>query len=373
MIDRKAALVDLARRHGFVAAAVAAAEEDEEARAITLERVRRGTFSGLPWFDEARVLRATDPRSTLPNARSVVLLAASYRHPAPPRSDGRLRGRIARYAWGRDYHRVLEKRARPVVRWLDDSEAGARSRLMVDHGPLAERAYARAAGVGWQGKNTMLLTRGVGSYTFLAAILTTVALEPDEAVAQTCGQCTRCLPACPTGALRSEYELVNDLCIAHHTIENRGPIPPALRPKIGDWVFGCDLCQDACPVNDSQPFDGMPEFAASDVDSAFPDLVELLGIDEAEFGRRFAGKPILRAKYAGFLRNVCVALGNVGDATAVAPLMRALRHSEPLVRGHAAWALGRLGARGVLAERREEEIDPWVREEIDRALETGGA
>lgn len=369
MSDRKSALVDLARRQGFLAVAVAAAEEDAEARAVTLERVRRGSFSGLPWFDEARVVRATDPRASLPGARSVVLLAASYRHPAPRRHDGRLRGRIARYAWGRDYHRVLEKRAQPILRWLGDLESGSRSRLMVDHGPLAERAYARAAGVGWQGKNTMLLTRGVGSYTFLAAILTTVGLAPDESVAQSCGQCARCLPSCPTGALRSEYELVNDLCIAHQTIENRGPIPRALRSKIGDWIFGCDLCQEACPVNEPQPFEGMPEFAAGDVDAAFPDLVELLGIDEAEFRRRFAGRPILRAKYAGFLRNVCVALGNLGDSAAVAPLTRALQHPEPLVRGHAAWALGRLGARSVLSPRRESESDPWVRDEIDSALE----
>src|SRR5262249_26214631 len=184
--------------------------------------------------------------------------------------DDRLRGRVARYAWGRDYHRVLEKRARPLVHLLGERVPGGRHRFLVDHGPLAERAYARAAGLGWQGKNTMLLMRGGGSYTFLAAILTTARLEPDPPVAQTCractrggrararrvaqpcGACPRCVPACPTGALRSEYELVNDLCIAHHTIENRGPIPRALRAQMGDWIFGCDLCQEACPVNDRE-------------------------------------------------------------------------------------------------------------------------
>lgn len=365
----KAELVALARRQGFLGAAVAAAEADLQARAITLQRMRRGAFSGLAWFDEARVLRATDPRRTLPGARSVILLAASYRSAAPLPSPGRPRGRIARYAWGRDYHRVLEKRARPLLRWIAEAAPGSRSRLMVDHGPLAERAYARASGLGWQGKNTMLLTRGVGSYTFLAAILTTAWFERDPPAPQSCGACARCLPTCPTGALRGEYEVVNDLCIAHHTIENRGPIPRALRALIGDWVFGCDLCQEACPANDPPRDDGLPEFAAAEPDAAFPDLVELLALGEAEFRARFAGRPILRAKYAGLLRNVCVALGNVGGKNAVAPLARALEHGEPLVRGHAAWALGRLGGPEALRARRTREADPWVREEIDRALE----
>lgn len=369
MTDHKADLVDLAQRQGFLRVAVAPAEEDPQARAITLERVRRGSFSGLAWFDEARVRRATDPRLTLPEARSVILLAASYWTAAPAPRPGRVRGRIARYAWGRDYHRALEKRARPLLGWIAEMAPGSKSRLMVDHGPLAERAYARCAGLGWQGKNTMLLTRGVGSYTFLAAILTTAALEPDSPAPQSCGTCTRCLPACPTGALCGEYELVNDLCIAYHTIENRGPIPRALRSQMGDWIFGCDLCQEACPVNEPVRDEGLPEFAAADSDAAFSDLVELLSLGEPEFRTRFAGRPILRAKYDGFLRNVCVALGNAGDRSVVAPLARALEHAEPLVRGHAAWALGRLGAPDALRARRQREADPWVREEIDQALE----
>jgi epoxyqueuosine reductase len=371
MIDLKAELVDLGRRQGFLDVAVTAAEEDREARAIMLERVRAGSFAGLPWFDAARAVRATDPRLTLPGARSLVLLSASYASGPPPPRDGRLRGRVARYAWGRDYHRVLEKRARPLVRLLADRAPGERHRFLVDHGPLAERAYARAAGLGWQGKNTMLLSRGAGSYTFLAAILTTAALEPDPPARQSCGACTRCLPACPTGALRSEYELVNDLCIAHHTIENRGPIPRALRPQMGDWIFGCDLCQEACPINDRAGAGGPGEFDASDADAAFPDLVELLGTDESRFRQRFAGRAVLRAKHAGLLRNACVALGNLGARDAARPLAGALAHPEALVRGHAAWALGRLGALDPLRTRLSREGDPWVREEITAALEGG--
>jgi epoxyqueuosine reductase len=369
MTDLKSELLDLARQRGFHAAAVAKAEEDPEARAIMLERVRRGSFDGLAWFDEARVVRATDPRRTLPGARSIVLLAASYWNPSPRSRRRSLRGRIARYAWGRDYHRVLEKRARPLARLLDERMPGSKSRILVDHGPLAERAYARAAGIGWQGKNTMLLSRGLGSYTFLAAILTTAELEVDDPTPQTCGACTRCLPACPTGALRSEYEVVNDLCIAHQTIENRGPIPRELRAKMGDWVFGCDLCQEACPVNEGSRAHGLAEFAAADEEAASPDLVGLLSLSEAEFRERFAGRPILRAKYAGLLRNACVALGNLGDPRAVPALARALDHREPLVRGHAAWALGRLSSFQALRARSAHEDDPWVREEIGAALE----
>ena len=165
---------------------------------------------------------------------------------------------------------------------------------------------------------------------------------------------------------------MNDLCIAYHTIENRGPIPRSLRAAMGDWIFGCDLCQEACPVNDRgrvhlEP--GLPEFAAADEDAAFPDLVEILSLTEAEFRSRFAGRPILRAKYAGLLRNVCVALGNLGERGAAAALARALDHEEPLVRGHAAWALGRIGAPTPLRERLGTEGDGWVREEIAAALE----
>lgn len=245
---------------------------------------------------------------------------------------------------------------------------GARSRLFVDHGPLDERTYARRAGLGWQGKNAMLLAPGVGSYSFLCAILTTAALPPDGPLRKTCGACSRCLPSCPTGALRAPYELVNDLCIAYHTIENRGPVPRDFRPLVGDWVFGCDLCQDACPVNDRPLAAGLPEFAPPDASRATPDLMEILALDEEEFRRRYVGTPVMRARYAGFLRNACIALGNIADRRAVPALAAALSHPEPLVRGHAAWALGRFGAAEALARRLVVENDGWVREELGLAL-----
>lgn len=366
-------LAEAARAEGFQALAIAPARVDEGARAIALDRIRAGHFSGLPWFDAARAVRATDPSAVVPGARSVVSLLASYWHPAPEPAANGLTGKVARYAWGRDYHSVLEKRARPLLRLLAERATGSRSRFLVDHGPLFERAYARSSGLGWQGKNTMLLTRGVGSYTFLGAIVTTVELEPDPPVAHGCGACTRCLPSCPTGALRSEYELVNDLCIAYHTIENRGPIPREMRRAIGTWVFGCDLCQEACPVNEGDRPAGLPEFSAGEGDAAFPNLEAILELDEQTFRRRYAGRPILRAKYAGLLRNACVALGNLGDRRAAPALGRALEHAEPLVRGHAAWALGELCEPAALRRRAREEPDAWVQSEIAAALERAEA
>jgi epoxyqueuosine reductase len=358
----------LALRQGFVSLSVAAARPALADRAAALERVRQGAFLGLPWFTAERVIRATEPEQLLPGARSVILLAASYSHPVPVRPDRRPRGRIARYAWGRDYHRVLERRARPLLGLLEERLPGCRSRFFVDHGPLMERAYARSGGLGWQGKNTMILDSRFGSYTFLAAIVTTADLGEDPPTRQHCGTCTRCLAACPTGALRSAYELVNDLCIAFQTIENRGPIPRPLRPLLGDWIFGCDLCQEACPVNEVRAAPGLPEFAPREAEDAFPDLVELVLLSEADFRRRFAGRPVLRAGHAGLLRNACVALGNLGNPIAIPALTQALKHPLPLVRGHAAWALGRLGASGALLRALPEESDPGVREEIETAL-----
>ena len=366
----KRELGELALAQGFAAVAVAAAEPDLETRHVFVERIRRGDFSGLGWFDERNAAIATEPARLLDGARSIVLLAASYAQPTPARPRGGLRGRVARYAWGRDYHRVLVRKARPLLAFLDDRVPGSQSRFVTDSAPLAERAYARAAGLGWQGKNTMLLTSGLGSSFFLASILTTVELEPDEPSAQNCGTCTRCLPACPTGALRAPHELVSDRCIAFHTIENRGPIPREMRVAIGNWVFGCDLCQDACPVNEVglRP-PSFEELAAFEAEDAFPDLAAILALDRDGFAAQFNGRPVARANYAGLLRNACVALGNSGDAEAIPALATALVHEEPLVRGHAAWALGRLGAREPLARRLRVERDPWVREEITLALE----
>jgi epoxyqueuosine reductase len=360
-----------AQAQGFLALRVARATPDLQARDVLRARIGRGDYSGLPWFGERWATVATDPERLLDGARSVVVLAAAYgRVATPPHPvDGALRGRVARYAWGRDYHRLLPKKARPLLRLLEERVPGSTSRFVADSHPLAERAYAAAAGLGWQGKNSMLLMRGLGSFTVLSAIVTTVALEADEPSRESCGSCRRCLPACPTGAIRSAYEVVNDRCIAFWTIEHRGAIPRAIRPALGDWVFGCDVCQDVCPANENAGAGAMPGLDAADLEAARPDLLALLATNEDDFRRRYRGRAVARANHSGLVRNACVALGNLGDRRAVPALHAALAHPEPVVRGHAAWALGRLDARRALAGALPFENDPAVREEILAALD----
>lgn len=358
-----------AARLGFAACGIATAAPMPDARAVIEARVARGSYDGLPWFTVERAGRSTDPARALVGVRSVVTLAAPYRAVLDVSADelgDAPRGRVARYAWGRDYHRALERPLKALARWLAERVPGARSRWMVDYGPLAERAFAARAGLGWFGKSTNLLTPQAGSWVLLADLLTTVELEPDAPLRKTCGACIRCITACPTGAIIGPYDLDNRLCISFQTIEQRGPIPRPLRPLLGDWLFGCDVCQDACPVPSRR--EALVDFRPTSVDAAAPPLIPLLSLTEAAFRARFAGRSLLRAKRDGLLRNACVALGNSGDPRAVPPLTDALHDPAPLVRGHAAWALGRLGARRPLDTARRREPDAWVREEIDAAL-----
>ncbi|MFN8557090.1 MAG: tRNA epoxyqueuosine(34) reductase QueG [Dehalococcoidia bacterium] len=367
-----------ARDLGFVAVGIARAEPLPDDRRLMQERIAAGVFEGLPWFTVERAARATDPQRSLPGARSIISLAAPYRGtiamdaadlgPTP-------RGRIARYAWGRDYHRVLEKKLRAVCRWLDERLPGTRSRPMVDHGPLAERAYAARAGIGWTGKSTNLLAPGVGSWTLLGEALTTAILEPDPPLRKSCGACARCIAGCPTGAIDAPYSLDNRRCLSFQTIEQRGAIPRELRPLLGDWLFGCDICQDVCPVPAAHTAQPMPEFGVADVEAAAPALLPLLDLDEERFRLRFAGRAVLRAKRDGLLRNACVVLGNIAGDEAIPALAGALRDPAALVRGHAAWALGRIGgraARAALTAARAREDDPATAAEIDHALDDPG-
>jgi len=359
-----------AARQGFVACGVAIAEPLPQTRAVIAARIERGSYDGLPWFTVERAGRSTDPARALDAARSVLTLAAPYRavfeaDVAP--DDDVPRGRIARYAWGRDYHRALEKPLKRLAAWLNERAPGTRSRWLVDYGPLAERAFAARAGLGWFGKSTNLLVPGAGSWVLLADLLTTAALTPDAPLRKTCGSCTRCLDACPTGAIIGPYDLDNRLCISFQTIEQRGPIPRALRPLMGDWLFGCDVCQDACPVPSRA--EALVDFRPASLDAVAPPLIPLLSLSETEFRARFAGRPLIRAKRDGLLRNACIALANRGDARALPALTAALREDpSPLVRGHAAWALGRLKARAPLDAARRREPDASVRAEIDAAL-----
>jgi epoxyqueuosine reductase len=328
--------------------------------------------------ERSRELRA-DPLKILPQCRTILVLGMRYDSPElADVSQGELAGRIASYAWGADYHDVLPQRMRLLVSFIE-ARVGhpVPNRWYTDTGPILERELAQRAGLGWIGKNTCLIHPRMGSYFLLAEILLGVELEPDEAItADHCGTCTRCLQACPTGCILPDRTIDAARCISYLTIELKGPIPADLRPQIGNWVFGCDVCQQVCPWNQ--------RFAQAHGDAAFsthpgipqPELVEELSLSPPEFNQKFKGNPVKRAKRRGYLRNITVALGNAlprGDhEQSVAALSLALmQDDEPLVRGHAAWALRQVGGERVtrlLQLAFQEEEEPWVRNEISKAL-----
>ena len=330
-----------------------------------------------------RAAERADPRALQPEARSVILLAASYSTQplsAALRNDPS-RGLIASYAWGQDYHQVLK----PLLFELDAAIRAASGRTTlgrayVDSGPLLERSWARQAGLGFIGKNTCLIAPRLGSWLFLAALV--VPEDVSKGMCQvssvtcqvadgSCGACTRCLEVCPTGAFVGPHVLDARRCISYLTIELKGAIPHEMRPQMGNWVFGCDLCQEVCPYNRRFARPGRIAALAGREELMAPRLLDLLALDEAGFKQRFRGTPLLRAKRRGLLRNVCVALGNWGDEMAVPGLLEALHDAEPLVRGHAAWALGQIAAqkaRRALQAAIGTETDGYVLEELGLAL-----
>ena len=250
-------------------------------------------------------------------------------------------GRIASYAWGEDYHQVIPERIQALVSFLETQLGRAvPHRWVTDSGPVLERDLAQRAGLGWIGKNTCLINPRGGSYFFLAELLLGLPLQPDPPFsADHCGACTRCLDACPTGCILPDRTLDARRCISYLTIELKGEIPPELRPRLGNWIFGCDVCQQVCPWNRFAPEQGDPAFAPRPGMPAQELLAELV-LTEAEFKHKFAGSPLLRAKRRGYLRNVAVALGNLGDTAAVPALKRAQdEQTDPVVRQHIAWAV----------------------------------
>ena len=362
---------DYARELGFDLVGIASADSFTDHEAITLERIRGGLMDGLPWFTEPRVRRGCNPEELLPGTRSIIALGMSY---YVPEEDGKgsngLQGKVARYSWGDDYHKVMKERMKAMVEGLSHRLGRPiRARWYVDDGPMLDRAVAQRAGIGWFGKNTNILTSSHGSWVFLGQVITDIEMEPDPPSKKTCGDCVRCIDACPTGAIIAPYVIDNARCISYLTIENRGPIPRQLRPLMYDWVFGCDICQDVCPVNRKAA--RAREQAFNKRRFATVDLVAILEMTEEEFRERFSNSPIKRAKRVGLQRNACVALGNTGDPAAVPVLARALQDGETLVRSHAAWGMGRLGCaeatralEGALAR----EADPQVVQEIREAL-----
>lgn len=342
----------LAHEVGFDLVAVTDAADFDADRELAMRRIDDGLMDGLPWFTKARVARGTTPDELLPGARSIISLGLNY-YPGTPDTASEGSGLVARYAQGRDYHRVMKRRMRRLVISLAEHPAlhqtdqGLTARWYVDDGPMLDRAAASRAGLGWFGKNGNILNPTYGSWLLLGQIVTNLELEPDAPLAKTCGQCARCIPACPTDAIVAPYVVDNRRCISYLTIEHKGAIPRELRPAMGTWVFGCDICQEVCPVNRKAQATSDPNFGRRDLTAL--DLVELLDMDEQQFRQRFAGTPLMRAKRVGMQRNACVALGNLGDATATPALARALASGDPLVRQHAAWALGRIGGTDALA------------------------
>ena len=311
------------------------------------------------------------PRHVLDGVRGVLMLGTNYRTDDPAK-HARGQGRVSRYAWGtRDYHDVIHDRLRRLRRFLEDIVPGAAVRGVVDTAPLLEREFAQLAGLGWIGKNTLLLNRQVGSWVFLAALLTDQELAYDSPhVADHCGTCRACLDACPTGAFPQPYVLDATRCISYLTIELRGMATPERREEIGDWLFGCDVCQDVCPWNRRAPHSSEPSFAPAPAANPI-ELAELFDLSDEQFRDRFRRTPLWRAKRRGILRNAAFVLGNQFTEDSIGALVRGLNDYEPLVRQACAWALGRFRERRThqsLSERLTAEDNPQVREEIETAL-----
>jgi len=299
-----------------------------------------GRAGEMRWL-EREPERRTDPRKVLPEAKSIIVAGLNYWQAQP-----KGRGRIARYALGEDYHHVLLEKLEALAAEIAASSR-EKTKIYVDTGPVLEKPLAERAGLGWQGKSTMLIHTKLGPWLLLGEIITTLELEPDAPQRDHCGSCSRCITACPTGAITGPYQLDARRCIAYLTIELKGSIPEELRPLIGDRVYGCDECLDVCPWNRFAQTTREARFLAKEEDDGRDRLHALLEISQAEFKRRFARSPILRVKRRGLLRNVCVVLGNIGTVDDLPALRRAAEHEEPLVREHAAWAVKEIEKRVV--------------------------
>jgi epoxyqueuosine reductase len=360
-VDRTALRDELlaeARARGFSGAGIASVRPFRRIRARALRAIAEGRMATMTWYSPERVEASTDLARRHPWARSLLALAWPYRpagSPAaapPPGAPGRPRGRFAAYACltgpeggGVDYHDHLAAASDGLVDWLRERAGPVRAHRFVDHGWAIDRAVAERAGLGFAGKNACLLTREAGSYVLLAEVLLSLPLPPSPPSRRGCGHCRACLPACPTGAITAPGVIDSRRCISYLTIEHRGAIPAELRELIGTWAFGCDLCQEACPVNSRLAPAGLDQGGPGTAQGPVPhpDLVECLELDEEEFRRRFRRTAVWRTGRSGLARNAAIALGNAGDRGALGPLRRAAdTDPDPVVREAAAWAITRL-------------------------------
>lgn len=328
-------------------------------------------YGGELDYLETRRAAYAHPRHVLPEVRSLLMLAFPYRAAEPVAMEAGC-GKVSRYAWNdQDYHDLIHERLKRLARQLKEWCPAAKVRGVIDTAPLLERDFARRAGLGWIGKNTLLIHRGEGSWFFLAALLTDVELVADAPfTADHCGSCRACLDACPTNAFVSPYVLDARRCLSYLTIELRGSVPSELREGLGDWVFGCDVCQEVCPWNRKAP--AQPDGPFRPAEGMNPlDLLALFELDEAAFRARFRETALWRTRRRGLLRNAALVLGNQRHLPAVPALIQGLQDSEPIVRGACAWALGRMGtaeARQFLAQRLAMESDEEVRRELQQGL-----
>jgi epoxyqueuosine reductase len=358
-----------------------------------VEWIERG-FAGEMHYLPRRKDAYHHPRFVLQGVRTIVMLGMNYNSVPPAklqsaqtREKELTHGRVARYAWGKaDYHDLIRERLHALQSWLVARQPGCQTRGVVDTAPLLERDFARLAGLGWFGKNTMLINKRLGSWSFLAAILTSADLACDQNhAASHCGSCSACLDACPTGAFVEPHVLDARRCISYLTIEHQGAISEDLRAGMGDWLFGCDVCQEVCPWNRKAPVTTEPAYLPQpatestaigatgflSVEPGRLDAAALLKLTPAEFRARFKNTALLRPGRGGILRNAAIVLGNSRSPAAVAPLAGALADDEAVVRGAAAWALGQIAnteAAAALARRLQVETDPAVMDELQRAL-----
>jgi epoxyqueuosine reductase len=343
--ELKAQLVSFARQIGFDSCRIAACTVPAHASEFR-QWLREGAHGEMSYMERGEEKRC-DSQKVLPGARSMIVLALNYfqgeqsqRSPASATlqrgKQTAATGKIARYAWGDDYHDVIGSKLEKIDKFL--RSFGGDQKSYVDTGPILERDHAAQAGIGWHGKSTMLIDKRLGTWFFLAEVLTTLELPADALVPDRCGTCERCIKACPTGAITAPHRLDARRCISYLTIELKGSIPVELRPLIGDRIFGCDDCLDACPWNRFAQVSHETAFAACQSTTGMS-LREYLQLNDAEFRALFRNSPIKRIKRRGFLRNVCVALGNAGGVSDIPALERAAADPEPLIAEHAAWAI----------------------------------
>lgn len=365
----------LAHESGLEVAAIAGPEPFDGLESHLHRQIDRDYFRGFDWFTRERATFSASPSNLHERVRSIVSVGLPYFQPMPAIPDaGALRGRIARYAWGADYHRVLKRRMADLLARLE-ARAGRpiEARLLTDTARIVDRAAAARSGLGWYGKHTCIIVPGYSSWVMLGELLLDLELEPDAPLDKNCGRCRACLDRCPTGAIAAPYEVDSTRCISFQTIEQREIIPRELRGQFGHWVFGCDECQDVCPYTNAAQEIFDRELEPTSTRNFAPELEWLLTMTEDEFRATYRGTAVLRAKRRGLARNAAVALGNSDPDRAIPILRRVVSaHDEALVRGHAAWALGQSAtpaARHALESALRSEDDEYVLDEIRAALD----